>query len=68
MLSLSTFHMFCSEKAFGWDRPIKKCYIWKVIKKRKMYQWYKKVLWFFAFSKTISCYTGLSPEVCAAKP
>lgn len=42
MLSLSTFHMFCSEKAFGWDRPIKKCYIWKVIKKIKMYQWYKK--------------------------
>lgn len=44
---------------------LKKCYILKEIKKRKMYQWNKKVLRFFAFSKTDkSWYTGLSPEVC----
>lgn len=56
MLSLPTFHMFCSGKAFGWARPIKKCYIWKVIKKRKMYQWNKKsivILCIFKNSKLL---------------
>lgn len=36
----------------------------KWLKKEKCISEIKKVLWFFAFSKTISCYTGLSPEVC----